>query len=114
MKEAETFTDWVCSEVLPSIRKTGSYMTKEQAIKRWKLIDDDNEEAKYKVNNPKGENALHYAVVLHIRKRYENVIITSGLGENQITHYTRMDSYRKGYERGKPDLELKCKVGDYT
>ena len=44
-------------------------MTKEQAIKKWKLIDDDNEEAKYKVNNPTGENVLHYAVVLHIRKR---------------------------------------------
>ncbi|MFM7978275.1 MAG: Bro-N domain-containing protein, partial [Candidatus Fonsibacter sp.] len=37
MKEAKAFTKWVCSEVLPSIRKTGSYMTKEQAIKKWKL-----------------------------------------------------------------------------
>ena len=25
-KHAEVFTDWVCSEVLPSIRKTGSYV----------------------------------------------------------------------------------------
>ena len=25
-KNAEAFTDWVCSEVLPSIRKTGSYV----------------------------------------------------------------------------------------
>ena len=47
MKEAKTFTDWVCSEVLPSIRQTGSFMTKEQAIKRWKLIDDDMYEAQY-------------------------------------------------------------------
>jgi len=25
MKQAEVFQDWVCAEVLPSIRKTGSY-----------------------------------------------------------------------------------------
>ena len=25
-KEAENFQDWVCSEILPSIRKTGGYM----------------------------------------------------------------------------------------
>ncbi|MFM7980487.1 MAG: Bro-N domain-containing protein, partial [Candidatus Fonsibacter sp.] len=60
---AEAFTDWECSEVLPAIRKTGSYMTKEQAIKKWKLIDDDKQEAQIKANNPTGENVLHYAVV---------------------------------------------------
>ncbi|MFM7981918.1 MAG: Bro-N domain-containing protein, partial [Candidatus Fonsibacter sp.] len=56
VKQAEELTDWVCSEVLPSIRKTGSYMTKEQAIKKWKLIDDDKQEAQIKANNPTGEN----------------------------------------------------------
>ncbi|MFM7979545.1 MAG: Bro-N domain-containing protein, partial [Candidatus Fonsibacter sp.] len=55
MKAAKAFTDWVCSEVLPSIRQTGSFMTKEQAIKRWKLIDDDMYEAQYLTKNPKGE-----------------------------------------------------------
>lgn len=30
-KQAERFTNWVASEVLPSIRKTGSYSTKQQA-----------------------------------------------------------------------------------
>lgn len=30
-KEAEEFTDWVASEVLPSIRKTGSYSISQQA-----------------------------------------------------------------------------------
>lgn len=29
-KEAEQFQDWVCSEVLPSIRKSGGYMTARQ------------------------------------------------------------------------------------
>ena len=36
-------------------------------------------------------------------------ILTSGLGENQFTNYTRLDSHNKGYEKGTPDLELKCK-----
>ena len=34
----DAFTYGVCSEVLPSIRKTGSYMTKEKAIKQLGLI----------------------------------------------------------------------------
>ncbi|MFM7988272.1 MAG: hypothetical protein ACKPKO_54060, partial [Candidatus Fonsibacter sp.] len=93
---------------------TGSYMTKAQAIKKWKLIDDDKQEAQIKANNPTGENVLHYAVVNHIKKRYPHVILTSGLGENQITNYTRLDSHNKGYEKGTPDLELKCKFGEYT
>ena len=29
-KQAEAFTEWVCSEVLPSIRKYGAYITKEK------------------------------------------------------------------------------------
>ena len=31
-KQAEAVSDWVCSEVLPSIRKHGAYITKEKAI----------------------------------------------------------------------------------
>ncbi|MFV0627007.1 MAG: Bro-N domain-containing protein [Alphaproteobacteria bacterium] len=31
--EAEAFTDWVCEEVLPSIRKTGSYSTSNDLVK---------------------------------------------------------------------------------
>jgi prophage antirepressor-like protein len=111
-KEAKLFKKWVCSEVLPSIRQTGSYMTKEAAIEKWGLIDNDESKAKLIVNSPTGERALHYDIVKYIRKTYPNVILTSSLGENQITHLTRLDSYHKGYQRGTPDLELKCKVGD--
>ena len=44
-KHAEEFTDWVCSVVLPSIRKHGAYITKEKAIELYNLIDDDREYA---------------------------------------------------------------------
>ncbi|MFM7989660.1 MAG: hypothetical protein ACKPKO_61140, partial [Candidatus Fonsibacter sp.] len=29
-------------------------------------------------------------------------------------NYTRLDSWHKGYERGTRDIELKCKLGEYT
>lgn len=46
-KEAEQFQDWVCGEILPSIRKTGGYMvsrpdeTPEQVMARALLIAQD-------------------------------------------------------------------------
>ena len=45
---------------------------------------------------------------------YPIVLITPGLGENQITHLSRLESKAKGYHKGQPDLELKCKNGDRT
>ncbi|MFM7983465.1 MAG: hypothetical protein ACKPKO_29485, partial [Candidatus Fonsibacter sp.] len=38
------------------------------------------------------------------------MIISAGLGENQLTNYMRMDSSKKGYTKGHPDLELKYKM----
>ena len=38
-KHAEVVTDWVCSEGLPSIRRTGSYVPKEKAMEEFGLID---------------------------------------------------------------------------
>jgi len=48
-KNAEVFQDWVCAEVLPQIRKTGSYMSHDQAVN--------------KIKNPTGEIALQSEVV---------------------------------------------------
>ena len=113
-KQAEAFSDWVCCEVLPSIRKHGAYITKEKAIELYGLIDDDQEEALRRIRNPRGETKLHYDVVSYIKRNYPHVVISAGLGECQITHFARMDSKLKGYTKGEPDLELKCKSGDHT
>ena len=67
-----------------------------------------------RVNNPTGGHALHYDIVKHIKKTHPDVLLTSGLGENQIIHYLRSDSYQKGYESGTPDIGLNRKVGYYT
>ncbi|MFM7982294.1 MAG: hypothetical protein ACKPKO_23540 [Candidatus Fonsibacter sp.] len=74
------------------------------------MIDDTPEYAQDRVNSPKGENKLHYEVVEHIKIIYKDVIISAILGENQLTNYMRMDTSKKGYTKGKPDLELKYKM----
>ena len=61
VKHAEEFTDWVCSEVLPSIKKHGRYKTPTAAIQR--------------IQNPTGETKLHYNVKKHIETTYPYVII---------------------------------------
>ena len=70
--EAITFKRCVCKDVVPSIRKTGSYMT-----------EDNEQKATRIVNHPRGERALHYDVVDHIKRTYPEVILPSSLGENQ-------------------------------
>ena len=50
------------------------------------------------------ETNLHYKVVDLIRKFYPDSILVAGLGENQDAEDKRLDSYKKGYVRGQPDL----------
>ena len=113
-KQAEAFSDWVCSEVLPSIRKHGAYITKEKAIELYGMSDDDQTEALRRIRNARGETKLHYDVVSYIKRNYPHVVISAGLGECQITHFARMDSKLKGYTNGEPAIDLKCESGDHT
>ena len=50
------------------------------------------------------ETDLHYKVVDLIRRYYPDTILVAGLGENQDTDDKRLDSYKKGYTCGQPDL----------
>ena len=50
------------------------------------------------------ETDLHFKIVDFIRKFYPDSILVAGLGENQDTEDKRLDSYKKGYVRGQPDL----------
>ena len=50
------------------------------------------------------ETDLHYKVVDMIRRFYPDTILVASLGELQDTGDKRLDSYKKGYMRGKPDL----------
>ena len=93
----EAFSDYVTSVVLPAIRKNG-----------YKIADKDAYEQVY--TNPRSENALRYRVVDHINETYPDVIIITGLGENQTTSYMGVDNKRKGYQARQPDLILTSKT----
>ena len=59
------------------------------------------------------ETDLHYKVVQLIRNYYPDSILVAGLGENQDTEDKRLDSYKKGYQRGQPDLMILDYHKDY-
>ena len=90
LEPAKKFKRWVTSTVLPSIRQYGQY----------KLFDSPHNHM-IMIGN---ETDLHYKVVDLIRRFYPDSIIVAGLGENQDTEDKRLDSYKKGYMRGQPNL----------
>ena len=92
LETAKKFKHWITSQVLPSIRKYGFY----------KMFDNPNNKM-FKIEN---ETDLHYKVVELIRNYYPDSLLVAGLGENQDTGEKRLDSYKKGYQRGQPDLMI--------
>ena len=89
-EEAKQFKLWITKEVLPSIRKNGSYTI----IPKCKQISIMN------------ETDLHYHVVNFIRTFVNEAIIVPGLGELQTTSEKRCDAWNKGYIGGQPDIML--------
>ena len=96
---AKKFQDWVFSTVLPSIRKYGQYKLFDSPWNKMIMIGNETD--------------LHYKVVDLIRKYYPDTILVAGLGENQDTEDKRLDSYKKGYMRGQPDLMVLDYHKDY-
>ena len=60
------------------------------------------------------ETDLHVKVVSFLKKRYSNSIFTATLGENQDTINKRIESHKKGYLRGSPDLIINNLHKRYT
>ena len=106
-QDARQFQQWVTKEVLPSIRKNGSYsLTSAQpAIEPPKYFTQEIEDIKKKkIININNETSLHEQVVRFIRNNFPNAVIDGGLGELQHNDELRLEAYRKGYTRGKSDL----------
>ena len=99
LESAKKFKHWVTSKVLPSIRKYGYY----------KLFDNPNNKM-FKIEN---EMDLHSKVVELIRNFYPDSLLVPGLGENQDTSEKRINSWKKGYQRGQPDLMVLNYHKDY-
>ena len=103
LESAKVFKRWVTKDVLPSIRKTGRYGY---------CID-------HKYSNTlafriESETDLHVKVVSFLKKRYPQSLFTVTLGENQDTVHKRIDSFKKGYLRGSPDLIINNLHKHYT
>ena len=99
LESATVFKRWVTSEVLPSIRKTGRYNHKYSNMLTFKI---------------ENETDLHVKVVSFLKKRYPHSLFTVTLGENQDTAFKRIDSFKKGYVRGSPDLIINNLHKHYT
>ena len=89
LESAKAFKRWVTKDVLPSIRKTGRY--------------DYFMNHKYN-NTLTFKTDLHVKVVYFLKKRYPHSLFTVTLDENQDTVHKRINSSKKGYLRGSPDL----------
>ena len=90
LEPAKKFKHWVTSQVLPSIRKYGQYKLFDSTWNKMIMIGNETD--------------IHYKVVDLVRKYYPDSNLVAGLGENQDTEDKRLDSYKKGYIRGQPDL----------
>ena len=105
LKSAKFFMKWVTSKVLPSIRKTGSYVMPIDVGHKF------NNALTFKIEN---ETDLHVKVVSFLKKRYPHSLFTVTLGENQDTAFKRIDSFMKGYLRVTPDLIINNLHKHYT
>ena len=99
LESAKRFCDWVFTTVLPSIRKYGQYKLFDSPWNKMIMIGNETD--------------LHYKVVDLMRRYSPDTILVAGLGENQDTEDKRLDSYKKGYMRGQPDLMVLDYHKDY-
>ena len=57
---------------------------------------------------------LHIKVVSFLKKRFPHSLFMATLGKNQCTSAMRIDSYKKGYLCGSPDLIINNLHKHYT
>ena len=103
LESALVFKRWVTKDVLPSTRKTGRY--------DYCIDHKYNNTLTFKIEN---EMDLHVEVVSFLKKRYPHSLFTVTLGGNQDTAFKRINSYKKGYLRGSPDLIINNLHKHYT
>ena len=103
LESAKEFKRWVTSQVLPSIRKAGRY--------DYCIDHKYNNTLTFKIEN---EMDLHVKVVSFLKKRYPHSLFTITLGENQDAVHKRINSFKKGYLCGSPDLIINNLHKHYT
>ena len=104
LESVHAFKQWVTKDVLPSIRKTGRYIYDD-------MIHKYSDSLTFKIES---ETDLYTKVVSFLKKRYPHSIFTATLGENQDTINKRIESSKKGYLLGSPDLIINNLHKHYT
>jgi prophage antirepressor-like protein len=101
--EAEKFTNYICEEVIPSIRKHGQYPPppiNKSDIKTMKLFS---------------ENDLQKQVIKFIRTRCDNVFNhVVSCGDLQDSSEKRIECFAKGYVSGTPDIVITTPNGEHS
>ena len=105
LESAKEFKRWVTSQVLPSIRKIGRYEH------QYHIKHKYNDSLTFRIEN---ETDLHVKVVSFLKKRYSHSLFSVSLGENQDSVHKRIDSFRKGYIKGSPDMIINNLHKHYT
>lgn len=91
LDKAKEFQQWVFSEVLPSIRKTGSFQIPKLVNNQFLMLNERN---------------LHQKTVDYIRRYHPTVLFNASLGEFQDTSEKRKTAYKMGYSAGMVDLMI--------
>ena len=99
----KAFKRWVTKDVLPSIQKTGRY--------DYCIDHKYNNTLTFKIEN---EMDLHVKVISFVKKRSSHCLFTVTLSENQDTAYKKIDSFKKGYLCGSPDMIINNLHKHYT
>jgi len=91
LQTAKVFQQWVMTDVLPSILKTGAYQMPQLQNNRFMILN---------------EYDLKIKVVGYLRKYYDDVLFNASLGENLDTEQKRINNWKLGYTSGFPDLVI--------
>ena len=100
--EAKRYQEWICEDVLPELRKTGTYTIHDHPIRKKLTFNIQTEED------------LQCKIVNFIKNQYPNSIFVSTLGEMQGTAEKRIKAHKMGYLKGSPDLIITNLHKSYT
>jgi prophage antirepressor-like protein len=99
LPSARAFKEWVVSVVLPTLREEGHYEM--PGFKSTRLSVEN-------------ERQLHEAVIVYLRTNHPSLRVAAGLGELQRESWQRLEAWKKGYQKGQPDLVLFARSGNFS
>lgn len=118
-KEAEAFTDWVTSEVLPTIRRQGAYVNKylsEDAFinlfQNQKKIKLEQVSMKRDIDYLKEEQPIHPSHLASLEKKRKQRVVAL-LGGTTAGAYLDKDFSRKVFWEAGKDFKEHFKIGRY-